>query len=66
MENIEPQTTPEEYPVFEIKESQFTSGNLMAFLEQAGQGCISGRVSEWPQLVPACRWAFEQLKARGL
>lgn len=35
----------------------------LVFLEMAGRGCISGNISEWPQLVPACRWAVEQIKA---
>lgn len=38
------------------------SDDLMAFLESAGAGCISGRVSEWPQLKPACKWAAQEIK----
>jgi len=34
---------------------------MMAFLEQAGRGCISGDVGDWPQLVPACKTAHKQL-----
>jgi hypothetical protein len=37
------------------------SENLEAFLQQAGQGCISGRVSEWPQLRPACAYAAAEI-----
>jgi hypothetical protein len=37
------------------------AGSLRTFLEQAAAGCISGRVSEWPQLVPACKWAVEYI-----
>lgn len=36
--------------------------SFMVFLEQAGAGCISGAVSEWPQLKPACRWAAKYIK----
>lgn len=36
--------------------------NTLAFLEQAGNGCISGSVSEWPQLKPACAWAANVAK----
>lgn len=38
------------------------SDDLMAFLESAGAGCISGSVSEWPQLKPACKWAAQEIK----
>ena len=38
-----------------------TQTSYMAFLEQAGKGCISGRVTEWPQLVPACAWAVKEI-----
>ena len=37
------------------------SDNLLAFLEMAGSGAISGRVSEWPQLKPACDWAAKHI-----
>lgn len=40
-----------------------SADNLLTFLEQAGAGCISGRVSEWPQLKPACKWAAEEIKS---
>lgn len=33
----------------------------LVFLEMAGRGCISGHVSEWPQLVPSCKWAVEEI-----
>ena len=33
----------------------------MIFLEQAGKGDISGRVIDWPQLKPACKWAAEEI-----
>lgn len=36
--------------------------DLLTFLEQAGAGCISGRVADWPQLKPACKWAAEEIK----
>ena len=36
---------------------------LDIFLECAGQGMIAGRVSEWPQLVPACYYAHQRLQA---
>ncbi len=40
--------------------------DLIVFLEQAGQGCISGNVIEWPQLKPACKWAAEEInRLRG-
>lgn len=32
------------------------------YLEQAGRGFISGRVSEWPQLKPACAYAAEVIR----
>lgn len=35
--------------------------NFIAFLEMAGCGTLSGRVSEWPQLIPATRWAVERI-----
>lgn len=35
---------------------------LLIFLEMVGHGCISGRVTEWPQLKPACKWAAEEIK----
>lgn len=38
------------------------SENLLTFLEQAGQGCISGKIIEWPQLKPACKWAAEEIE----
>jgi len=31
--------------------------DLEIFLEMAGRGNVSGNVSEWPQLKPACRYA---------
>jgi hypothetical protein len=37
------------------------SDNLEAFLQSAGQGCISGHVSEWPQLGPACKYAYNEI-----
>jgi hypothetical protein len=36
--------------------------NLLAFLKAAGQGTLSGRVQEWPQLQPACKWAAEYIE----
>lgn len=36
--------------------------DLLVFLEQAGQGCISGNIVEWPQLKPACKWAAEEIQ----
>lgn len=35
--------------------------SAMSFLEMSGRGCISGQVSEWPQLIPSCRWAFAKI-----
>ena len=35
--------------------------NLEVFLEQAGQGCVSGNINEWPQLKPACKYAIEEI-----
>ncbi len=32
------------------------------FLDQAGRGCISGDIIDWPQLKPACAWAVEEIK----
>lgn len=39
------------------------NNNLLAFLEQAGSGCISGQVVEWPQLVPACRMGADAVRS---
>lgn len=36
--------------------------NYRAFLESAAQGCISGHISEWPQLIPSIRWALAEIK----
>ena len=36
--------------------------DLEVFLEQAGQGCISGNINEWPQLKPACKYAIEEIE----
>lgn len=55
----------ESNPVLCIREDSMPPGgenNLMAFLESAGQGCISGNVSDWPQLKPACKWAVERIR----
>ncbi|MFA6132487.1 MAG: hypothetical protein WC869_00570 [Phycisphaerae bacterium] len=50
-----------------LKSPSAAERDLMAFLESAGQGCISGNVADWPQLKPACRWAAEEIKRlRGL
>lgn len=49
---------PEPVPMFGQPEAR------LEFLKSAGQGCISGNVSEWPQLRLACRWAAEQISAR--
>lgn len=38
-------------------------GGFLVFLEQAGAGCVSGSISEWPQLKPACRWAATEIAA---
>jgi hypothetical protein len=35
--------------------------NFETFLQAAGQGCVSGRVSEWPQLRPACAYAAVEI-----
>ncbi len=35
--------------------------DLLVFLSQAGQGCISGNIIDWPQLKPACKWAAEEI-----
>lgn len=41
--------------------------NYMEFLRSVGQGCISGDVYDWPQLKPACEWAYFQIeKVKGL
>lgn len=54
--------------VHEFKVVEVPSGKLMrpegyeAFLKQAGQGCISGNIYEWPQLKPACRWALLEIE----
>jgi hypothetical protein len=45
----------------DIVSDSVSPGNLLLFLEQAGAGCISGSVSEWPQLKPACRWAAREI-----
>ena len=37
------------------------SVQLKVFLSQAGIGAISGEISEWPQLKPACKWADEYI-----
>lgn len=50
-----------EYPVHHIAESPSSDSSMMAFLESAGSGCISGRVDEWPQLKPACKWAADRI-----
>lgn len=39
----------------------FSDETLRIFLEQAASGCISGRISEWPQLKPAIRWAIKEI-----
>lgn len=44
-------------------QSSDKNDSLLAFLEQAGAGCISGQVIDWPQLKPACKWAAEQIRA---
>lgn len=33
----------------------------MTFLDSAGRGCISGKVIDWPQLKPACKWAHDEI-----
>ena len=38
-----------------------TDGDYLAFLDQAGRGCVAGRVSDWPQLKPACKYAFNRI-----
>jgi hypothetical protein len=45
----------------ELGGERMESRHLLAFLEQAGSGCVSGRVSEWPQFKPACRWAADEI-----
>ncbi len=35
--------------------------DLLAFLESAGCGGISGNIIEWPQLKPACAWAAVEI-----
>jgi len=35
--------------------------DLLTFLECAEQNCISGNIMEYPQLIPACKWAFEEI-----
>jgi len=39
------------------------NNNLLAFLEQAGSGGISGQVVEWPQLKPACRMGADAVRS---
>jgi len=55
--------------VLNRKEADYTikaPEDYMTFLKCAGQGCISGMVSEWPQLYPACKWAAEEIaRLRG-
>jgi hypothetical protein len=36
--------------------------DMLTFLDQAGRGCISGRVADWPQLKPACAWAAAEIQ----
>ena len=36
--------------------------DLEAFLDQAGRGCISGHINEWPQLKPACKYAYDTIQ----
>lgn len=37
--------------------------NLGTFLEMAAAGTLSGNVSEWPQLQPACQMALSSMMA---
>lgn len=50
-------------PPVAIKKSEpLGPDGLLTFLEAAGMGCVSGSISDWPQLKPACKWGAEQIK----
>jgi len=50
------------YPIKNILEDPISEENMLVFLDLAGSGCISGKVTEWPQLKPACKWAAKLLR----
>lgn len=50
-------------PACDFNPEDVDERKLMPFLEMASKGCISGRFIEWPQLVPAIKWALEKIKA---
>lgn len=41
----------------------FHPKDFLVFLEEAGKGCISGKIIDWPQLKSACKWAAEEINA---
>lgn len=40
----------------------YSPKDLETFLEMAGNGCISGDISGWPQLKLACRYAISKIQ----
>lgn len=59
---------PAKLSVFDmIRAEEITKEQVWPFILAAGHGCISGSVSEWPQLKPAIRWSqheIERLESR--
>lgn len=49
-------------PASLIEPEEPTREQIWPFIIAAAAGCISGRISEWPQLKPAIKWAKKEIE----
>lgn len=61
---LEAALNPANLNVFDMmKAEEIKKEQVWPFILAAGHGCISGQVSEWPQIKPSFRWAQHHIES---